>query len=76
MGDRGCVIGVSDREIEAAEALLAEEEGIFVQPDAAASLAGLDLRCPTRAGGPVRAGCVGSDRPRFKGPIDLRASSD
>jgi threonine synthase len=32
---------VSDREIEAAQALLAEEEGIFVQPEAAASLAGL-----------------------------------
>lgn len=39
--DQGCVIGVSDREIEAAQALLAEEEGIFVQPEAAASLAGL-----------------------------------
>jgi len=45
------VIAVSDREIEAAQALLAEEEGMFVQPDAAASLAGL-----TRA---LRRGLVG-----------------
>jgi threonine synthase len=40
-GARGLAIGVSDREIEAAQVLLAEEEGVFVQPDAAASLAGL-----------------------------------
>jgi threonine synthase len=40
-GERGIVISVSDREIEAAQVLLAEEEGVFVQPDAAASLAGL-----------------------------------
>lgn len=37
----GWAIAVSDREIEAAQALLAEEEGVFAQPDAAASLAGL-----------------------------------
>jgi threonine synthase len=35
------VLSVSDREIQAAQVVLAEEEGIFVQPDAAASLAGL-----------------------------------
>jgi threonine synthase len=40
-GERGMAISVSDREIEAAQVLLAEEEGVFVQPDAAASLAGL-----------------------------------
>jgi threonine synthase len=40
-GEHGMVIAVSDRDIEAAQALLAEEEGMFVQPDAAASLAGL-----------------------------------
>jgi threonine synthase len=50
-GDRGLALSVSDREIEAAQLLLAEEEGVFVQPDAAASLAGL-----TRA---VRRGLVG-----------------
>jgi threonine synthase len=52
-GDRGLALSVSDREIEAAQLLLAEEEGVFVQPDAAASLAGL-----TSA---VRRGLVGAD---------------
>jgi threonine synthase len=52
-GDRGLALSVSDREIEAAQLLLAEEEGVFVQPDAAASLAGL-----TSA---VRRGLVGPD---------------
>lgn len=49
-GERGWVVSVTDRQIEAAQALLAQEEGLFVQPDAAASLAGL-----TRA---VRTGLV------------------
>jgi len=40
-GERGWAIAVRDREIEAAQRLLAEEEGLFVQPDAAAALAGL-----------------------------------
>lgn len=50
----GWAIGVTDREIEAAQLLLAEEEGLFVQPDAAASVAGL-----TRA---LRSGLI--PRPR------------
>lgn len=40
-GERGWAIAVRDREIEAAQRLLAEEEGLFVQPDAAAAFAGL-----------------------------------
>lgn len=53
-GRDGWMMAVSDREMEAAQALLAEEEGIFVQLEAAASLAGVvravqDKRVPRDA---------------------------
>jgi threonine synthase len=40
-GERGWAVAVDDREIDAAQHLLAEEEGLFVQPDAAAAYAGV-----------------------------------